>query len=116
MKDNLIHLRQIMDYIDDIDAYIKQEDFLGFESNSLIQDAVIRKIELIGEAAKRLSVSFWEQYRDTLPLAEAVSTRNRLIHQYDDIDLLIIWNTAKNDLPDLKKKLEDILKELNAAT
>jgi uncharacterized protein with HEPN domain len=109
MKDNLVYLRQIIDYIDDIDSYVKSIDFVGFENSGLLQDAVIRKIELIGEAAKRLSVGFWEQYRDTLPLAEAVSTRNRLIHQYDDIDLLIIWNTIKDDLPNLKKKLKDFL-------
>ncbi len=51
--------------------------FGEFENNSLLQDGVIRKIELIGEAAKRLSDSFWESYRDTLPLAEAASTRKR---------------------------------------
>jgi uncharacterized protein with HEPN domain len=109
MKDNLVYLRQIIDYIDDIDAYVKSLDFAGFEKNGLVQDAVIRKIELIGEAAKRLSVSFWEQYRDTLPLAEAVSTRNRLIHQYDDVDIRIVWNTIKNDLPELKMRLTDFL-------
>ena len=96
MKDNLVYLRQIVDYVDNIEAYVKSTDFNGFVNNNLLQDAVIRKIELIGEAAKRLSVEFWEQYRDTLPLAEAVSTRNRLIHQYDDIDLKIVWNTIKN--------------------
>jgi uncharacterized protein with HEPN domain len=109
MKDNLVYLRQIIDYIGDIDAYVKSLDFAGFEKNGLVQDAVIRKIELIGEAAKRLSVSFWEQYRDTLPLAEAVSTRNRLIHQYDDVDIRIVWNTIKNDLPELKMRLTDFL-------
>jgi uncharacterized protein with HEPN domain len=111
MKDNLVHLRKIVDYVDDIEAYVKPTDFNGFENNSLLQDAVIRKIELIGEAAKRLSVAFWEQYRDTLPLAEAVSTRNRLIHQYDDIDLKIVWNTIKNDLPGLKRKLKEFLEK-----
>jgi uncharacterized protein with HEPN domain len=109
MKDNLVYLRQIVDYITDIERYIDSIDFPGFENNRLLQDAVIRKIELIGEAAKRLSISFWEQYRNTLPLAEAVSTRNRLIHQYDDIDLRIIWNTLKKDLPDLKQKLREFL-------
>lgn len=110
MKDNFVYLRQIVDYITDIEGYVDAIDFPGFENHRLLQDAVIRKIELIGEAAKRLSVSFWEQYRDTLPLAEAVSTRNRLIHQYDDIDLRIVWNTIKKDLPDLKKKLTEFLK------
>ena len=109
MKDNLVYLRQIVDYIDDIGKYVGSMGYSQFENNGLVQDAVIRKIELIGESAKRLSFSFWEQYRETLPLAEAVSTRNRLIHQYDDIDLRIIWNTTKNDLPELKKELVEIL-------
>jgi uncharacterized protein with HEPN domain len=111
MKDNLPYLRQIIDYINHIENYVQSVDFPGFENNQLLQDAVIRKIELIGEAAKRLSVGFWDEYRDTLPLAATVSTRNRLIHQYDDIDLRIIWNTIKNDLPDLKRKLEELLKK-----
>ena len=109
MKDNLVYLRQIIDYINDIESYVGLTDFAAFEANNLLQDAVIRKIELIGEAAKRLSDSFWEQYRHTLPLAAAVSTRNRLIHQYDDIDLKIIWNTIQNDLPELKKKLTGLI-------
>ncbi len=109
MKDNLVYLRQIVDYIDDIEGYVKSTDFIQFEKNGLLQDGVVRKIELIGEAAKRLSIGFWEQYRETLPLAEAVSTRNRLIHQYDDIDLRIIWNTVKIDLPELKEKLVEFL-------
>ena len=109
MKDNLTYLQQILDYIEDIEAYVQSIDFSEFEKNGLLQDAVIRKIELIGEAAKRLSVAFWEQYRETLPLAEAVSTRNRLLHQYDDVDLRIVWNTIMNDLPDLKKKLTEFL-------
>ena len=56
MKDNLVYLRQIVDYIDDIEGYVKSADFNQFETNGLLQDGVIRKIELIGEAAKRLSI------------------------------------------------------------
>ena len=111
MKDNLVYLRQIVDYIDDIEGYVKSTDFNQFETNGLLQDGVVRKIELIGEAAKRLSIDFWEQYRETLPLAEAVSTRNRLIHQYDDIDLRIVWNTVKQDLPELKRKWVEFLEK-----
>lgn len=109
MKDNTIYLAQIVDYIEQIEVYVEKLDFSDFDQNPMIQDAVIRKIEQIGEAAKRLSDEFWEKYRGILPLAEAVSTRNRLIHQYDDIDLRILWNTIKGDLPDLKLKLREFL-------
>lgn len=108
MKNNLVYLRQIVDYVDEIEMYMEGVEFEKFEQNGLLQDGVMRKIELIGEAAKRLSIGFWEKYRKELPLAEAVSTRNRLIHQYDDIDLKIVWNTIKNDLPELVKKIKEL--------
>lgn len=109
MKNNLVYLKQIVDYINDIEVYMEGIKFNSFEKNGLLQDAVIRKIELIGESAKRLTASFWEKYRNELPLAEAVSTRNRLIHQYDDIDLEIVWNTIKKDLPELRKMVEKLI-------
>jgi uncharacterized protein with HEPN domain len=109
MKTNFVYLHQINDFIDEIESYIGNISFDGFEKSGLLQDAVLRKIELIGESAKRLSVDFWEKYKNELPLAQAVSTRNRMIHQYDDIDLKIVWNTIKNDLPDLKKKIGEII-------
>lgn len=108
MKTNFVYLRQIIDFVDDIENYIGDTSFDDFEKSGLLQDAVVRKIELIGENAKRLSIDFWEKYKEELPLAQAVSTRNRMIHQYDDIDLKIVWNTIKNDLPELKKKIEQV--------
>jgi uncharacterized protein with HEPN domain len=111
MKNNLVYLRQIVDHIQQVETYVYAIDFEEFEQSGLIQDAVIRKIEQIGEAAKRLSVEFWEDYRGILPLAEAVSTRNRLIHQYDDIDLRIVWNTIRIDLPKLKENLKNFFSE-----
>lgn len=108
MKSDLVYLKQIVEHVDRVEDYLKGVSFEDFENNGLLQDAVIRKIELIGEVARRLTPDFWEKYREVLPLAEAVSTRNRLIHEYDDVDLKIVWNTVKNDLPDLKMKIEDI--------
>jgi len=108
-KDNKIYLRQIRDYIEDIEGYINKVTFKKFENSQLLQDGIIRKIELIGESARRLTESFWDKYSKELPLAKAVSMRNKLIHEYDDIDLRIIWNTVKNDLPELKNKIEEII-------
>ena len=108
-KNNTVYLRQIIDYVEEIEKYVEKVSFSDFERNGMLQDAVIRKIELIGEAARKLSPLFWEKYRKVLPLAEAVSTRNRLIHEYDDIDLKIIWDTVKEDLPELKEKIEELI-------
>jgi uncharacterized protein with HEPN domain len=108
-KNNLIYLKQIVEYVIEADGYVSGISFKEFEKSGLLQDAVIRKVELIGEAARKLSPLFWEKYRKVLPLAEAVSTRNRLIHEYDDVDLEIVWNTVKKDLPKLKEKIEEII-------
>ena len=108
-KSNLVYLKQIVEYVSAVEDYVDGVKFMEFEKNGLLQDAVIRKIELIGEAARKLSPLCWDRYRKTLPLAEAVSTRNRLIHEYDDIDLEIIWNTVKEDLPRLKIKIEKLI-------
>jgi uncharacterized protein with HEPN domain len=108
-KNNTVYLRQIIDYVEEIEKYVEKVSFHEFEKNGMLQDAVIRKIELIGEAARRLSPLFWEKYRKVLPLAYAVSTRNKLIHEYDDIDLKIVWDTIKKDLLKLKKKIEEII-------
>lgn len=108
-KNNRVYLLEILEYVDDIQTYLKRFDFEKFENERLVQDAVIRKIELIGEIAKRLSDGFWDQYREILPLAEAVATRNKLIHEYDDVNLEIIWNTAKKDLWKLKREILKIV-------
>jgi len=109
MKTDFVYLQQINDFINEIESYIGNIGFDDFAQSGLLQDAVVRKIELIGKSAKRLSLNFWKKYKNELPLAQAVSTRNRMIHQYDDIDLKIVWNTIKNDLPDLKKKIKEII-------
>jgi len=108
-KNNLIYLKQIIDYVDKIEGYVSGISFEDFEKNGLLQDGVMRNIELIGETARKLSPLFWEKYRKVLPLAEAVSMRNRLIHEYDDIDLEIVWNTVKIDLVELREKIEGMI-------
>ncbi len=108
-KNNLVYLKQMVDYIEKIEGYVNGISFEKFENDGLLQDGVMRNIELIGETARKLSPLFWEKYRKVLPLAEAVSMRNRLIHEYEDVDLRIVWNTIKIDLPNLKEKVEEII-------
>ena len=88
--------------------YLERISFEEFIKSTAIQDAVIRRIEIIGEAANRIS----EQSRnknDHLPWTEMKGMRNLLIHEYDEIDLKEVWNTVKNDLPALLKEIEKIL-------
>ena len=64
------------------------------------QDSVIRRIEIIGEAARRISPEIRTAYPD-IPWTEMIGMRNLMIHDYDDIDLEIVWSTVQRDLPRL---------------
>lgn len=104
VKNNSVYVRQTVDFIDSIERYTKEKTFKDFEQDELLQDGVLHKLELIGEALGRLSPDFVKSH-PTLPIREAIDTRNRIIHQYDDVDLKIVWDTVTVDLPALKKSL-----------
>ena len=72
------------------------------------QDAVIRRLEIIGEAAGRVSVSTTTKFPN-LPWKKMVSMRNIMIHEYEDVDLGIVWDTVQNDLPPLITLLEPLI-------
>lgn len=84
---------------------VSLEEFLG---NYLIQDAVIRRIEIIGEASARVSQESKKKYSH-LPWKGMKGMRNLLIHEYDDINLDEVWNTVKNELPGLIKQIEELI-------
>jgi uncharacterized protein with HEPN domain len=88
--------------------YLEKFSYEKFVQDTAIQDAVIRRIEIIGEASNRLSNASRNKY-DYLPWIEMKGMRNLLIHEYDEIDLKEVWNTVKIDLPPLIKQIEKIL-------
>ena len=86
-------------------GYLEETNKTAFLSDVRTQDAVVRRIEIIGEASRRLS----EQGRASLPELpwhSMVSMRNLMIHEYDGVDYTLVWETVKNDLPQLVKLLE----------
>ncbi|MGB9578491.1 MAG: DUF86 domain-containing protein [Halothiobacillaceae bacterium] len=72
------------------------------------QDSVIRRLEIIGEAARRVSVATRAAHPD-LSWDEMIGMRNILIHEYDDVDLIIVWQTVRTELPLIVATLEKIL-------
>ena len=103
-------LEDILESIIRIEKYIAEidDDREAFENDIEKQDAVIRRIEIIGEATKKLENDFREQYSE-ISWRKMAGMRDVLIHEYDQIDLDLIWEVVTNDLPILKKSVQDIL-------
>ena len=90
--------------------YTKNLSYEDFKKNNLVIDAVVRNIEILGEAAKSVSEKFKEKYKD-IGWREITRTRDKIIHFYFGVDLSIIWDIITVDLPTLKEKLERIIKQ-----
>ena len=95
-KDDTVYLRHILDAIELIEEYTEGMSENEFLSNSMAHDAVVRQIEIIGEAANRIPLEVQSLYPN-LPWTQMIGARNRLIHGYDNVDLDIHRNF--NTLP-----------------
>ena len=107
MKDDLAFIEHILLCIDKIQEYTKNLTAQEFNNNELIQDAVIRNIEIIGEATKKISKDLKSQYRD-IPWKEMSGMRDKLIHDYFGVDVDVVWKTVNEDIPYLKSLIENI--------
>ncbi len=91
-----------------IKSYTYEMTYEEFLSDTRTQDAVIRNIEIIGEATKKLSVGFRTQYPD-VPWKEMSGTRDRLIHNYFGVDIEVVWKISIAELSDLALQIMEIL-------
>lgn len=106
---------EFLDYVEDIlDAMNKAESLLEgvgysqFESDFRINYAVVRALEIIGEATKRLPDDLRLQYPG-IPWKGMSGMRDRIIHGYDNVDLQIVWDVVKHDFPLIKPQINRIL-------
>jgi len=97
------YLAHILEAIERIDAYTSDMTEGTFLGNTLVQDAVLRNFEIIGEASRNIEVRFPDFAADypDLPLSDAYQMRNALAHGYFKVDLEIVWRTIERNLPDL---------------
>ena len=109
-KDSIVYLQDISDAIAKIERYTYHMSFDEFIANHMCHDAVIKNLEVIGEAAHRLPKDFIHQ-NPSFPLKETIDMRNFLIHDYSNIDLEIVWKTIKDDIPSLKDQIINLLGE-----
>lgn len=109
MKDNKIFLEHIIESIDAIEFHTKKISKEKFSKNITIQDAVVRRIAIIGEAVKNLPVDFRKKHTE-IEWRDIAGMRDKVIHGYFGINYDYIWETVKKDIPKLKKKILVLLK------
>jgi len=97
-------LLDILDAIDRIGSYIGGMSYDGFLADRKTQDAVIRNVEIIGEAARALSEEFTERHSE-VPWSEIVAMRNVIVHQYFGILPKVVWDVITNELPTLRSQI-----------
>ena len=104
MRRDAERVADILDAIQRIRRHVRGGDRGRFEQDEVLQNAVLRWFEIIGEASRGLTDEFRREHNE-VPWREIIDMRNRLTHGYFDIDLDVVWNTITNDLPALEQAI-----------
>jgi uncharacterized protein with HEPN domain len=110
-RDYRDYIQDICDSINDIENFIKGMDFKEFSRDKKTINAVIRSIEVMGEAAKKIPKSLKDKH-SRIPWKKMAGIRDKLIHEYFGIDIEILWKVAREELSPLKSLIQDVLKRL----
>lgn len=111
IKDSSIFIEHIIENITDIESFVKNIDKDKFLNNKEKQNAVIRSLEIIGEAVKNLPQNITNKYSN-IPWKEIAGTRDKITHHYFGVDLELIWKIIKENIPELKKGILEIKKTI----
>ena len=104
------YLKHILDAISDIKRFMKGVPKEEFFENREKQYAVLRALEIIGEATKNLSKEMKTEYPE-VPWSDIAGMRDKLIHQYFGIELSLVWETVKKNLPELESQISEMLRK-----
>ena len=111
MRDYNLYIKDILAAIESIEVFVEGMDFENFKSDDKTASAVIRKFEIIGEAAKNVSDSIKDEY-SYVPWKEMAGMRDKLIHFYFGFNYELVWKTIKNRLPELRSQITKITESL----
>jgi uncharacterized protein with HEPN domain len=112
-KHDKIRLQHMLDAIEEAIFFIKNKSRSSLEKDRMLVLALIKDVEIVGEAASRISKEAQNKISE-IPWANIIGMRNRLIHAYFDINLDILWQTVRNDLPELAAKLKSVINSQQA--
>jgi uncharacterized protein with HEPN domain len=107
IKSDQVYIEHILESIRKIEVFVTGLTKPEFDQNAMIQDAVIRNFEIIGEATKKISKRFTALHPN-IPWQDMAGMRDKLIHDYLDVDLDVLWKTVEVDLPLLKEMISSL--------
>lgn len=110
-RDESVYLRHILDAISKINSYLQNVTEEKFMQQSLVQDGVIRQLEIIGEAVKRMSINLRSQ-QSHIPWQDIAGMRDKLIHDYFGVDIEKVWLTVEEDIPPLEDAIKEMLRHI----
>jgi uncharacterized protein with HEPN domain len=107
---DLVRLKHMLDSINAILEFVRDKNRVNLSESRLLSSAIARELEILGEAAGRVSQETQDRYPQ-LPWRQIIGMRNRLIHAYFDIDYDIIWRTIHQSLPTLQNQIEKVVSD-----
>ncbi len=104
-------VEKILKYISKLIDYTKDTEYEAFISNSILVEACVFNLSQIGELANKLDKEF-EENNPSIPWRVMYGLRNKIVHDYEGVNLVLIWDIVKEDLPELNTQLKDLYKKL----
>lgn len=101
------YIQDVLDSIDDIEDFVKGIPFEEFVNDKKTTNAVVRSLEIIGEATKNIPSEIREKYPE-IPWKKMAGMRDKLIHEYSGVNLAIVWETIQQDIPPLRPQIKAV--------